>query len=108
MEHKFVYQFGSEWYTYEPTYEEMEEFLLPIISYEEKKTMGQVQELFEDDEYFNKKVKEYNTPLEKYLETYAEWEYEQVLNEAQTRDDCEDDYCPSPESRSRNLLGGRW
>lgn len=104
MEIKFDYQFGSEEFEYFPTYERVAEFLVPVVSYFENKSMDEVQKMFEDDDFFYKKVKEFDKQLTKYLQDYAESDYQDYLDERYIDTDCEDDYCPTPASRSRNLL----
>ena len=72
----FIYYFGEDEYCYMPDYKEIKDFLVPVLVKDLKKTKEEVEELLEDDNYFDECVDDYYDNLKDYFEEDAEKEYE--------------------------------
>ena len=77
----FVYEFRNKArqkidYEYMPAIEDIRDFILEKLAKEmPEKTEEEIEEMLENDEYFERQMKEYNGDLEEYFETAAQEEF---------------------------------
>ena len=77
----FVYEFRNKArqkidYEYMPAIEDIRDFILEQLAKEmPEKTEEEIEEMLENDEFFEEQMKEYNGDLEEYFETAAQEEF---------------------------------
>ena len=71
----FIYYFGEEEYCYMPDYKEIHDFLVPVLVKDLGKTKEEVEEMLEDDNFYDEMEDYYFEDLKNYFEQDAEEEY---------------------------------
>lgn len=89
---KLRYYFGEEDFDYYPNYRQIKEFLVPTLMVEEKKSKEEVEQLLENDEYFEEQCEVHYDEMVDYFEHDAECEYEATQESPDGFDDY-DDFC---------------
>lgn len=95
----FIYYFGEERFEYAPNWKEIHEFLIPVLVKALKKTKAEVEEMLEDDEFYENCLDYYHENLLDYFEDDAENSYK----ESQSSYDGFDSYNDFCRYRNPNL-----
>ena len=73
---KITYFYGEDDFDFEPEYNELHDFIVPVLVKDLKKSKNEVEELIEDDDFLEEKLEEYYDALKDYFQEEAEYEYE--------------------------------
>ena len=88
----FIYYFGEDEYCYMPDYKEIKDFLVPVLVKDLKKTKVEVEEMLEDDDFYEACLEDYHEDLLDYFQSDAENSYEETQGSYDGFNDY-DDFC---------------
>ena len=87
---KFIYYFGEEDWEFEPDLKEVRQFLIENLIKDLKKTKDEVEQMLEDEEFFDECLEDYQDELIDYFKEDAENSYKDNQESFDGFDDYED------------------